>query len=234
MVEFRDEGDDGEVPDDLDALDDPARFRGYVDGLHDQARADRPRPAWRVPETHLWWVERDEYLGRLSIRHELTERLCEVNGHIGYVVRPSARRRGHATAMLAAALPRAAGLGIDPALVTCAPDNYASRTVIERNGGIPAGRSVERLRLWVPTGPVSTRRPRGRSPPPVTRPTRAADPGTDPRARASSSAQDHAASRAGEGPRTRCSRTTRLLSAAALVLFVPGCGASGERPGGTG
>ena len=39
-----------------------------------------------------------------SSRHDLLRR----GGHIGYDVRPSARRRGHATAMLAAALPLAA------------------------------------------------------------------------------------------------------------------------------
>jgi len=37
--------------------------------------------------------------------------------------------------MLAAALPPAAALGIDPAHVHCDYDNVASRRVIEKNGG---------------------------------------------------------------------------------------------------
>lgn len=37
----------------------------------------------------------------------------------GSFVRPSARGRGYAKAMLGAALPLVAGLGIDPAEVTC-------------------------------------------------------------------------------------------------------------------
>lgn len=45
----------------------------------------------------------EEYLGRLAIRHRLTPRLRTLGGHIGYDIRPSARQRGHATAMLAAA-----------------------------------------------------------------------------------------------------------------------------------
>jgi len=49
----------------------------------------------------LWWVDGSELLGRLSIRHELTDALRELGGHIGYVVRPSACRQGHANAMLA-------------------------------------------------------------------------------------------------------------------------------------
>jgi len=53
----------------------------------------------------LWWVDGSELLGRLSIRHELTDALRELGGHIGYVVRPSACRQGHANAMLAARCP---------------------------------------------------------------------------------------------------------------------------------
>jgi predicted acetyltransferase len=35
---------------------------------------------------------------------------------MGYDVRPAAHRKGHATAMLRAVLPRTYGLGIDPVL----------------------------------------------------------------------------------------------------------------------
>jgi predicted acetyltransferase len=52
-----------------------------------------------------------------------------------YDVRPSARRRGHATAMPAPALPVARGLGIDRVLVTCDVSNTGSRKVVEANGG---------------------------------------------------------------------------------------------------
>jgi hypothetical protein len=38
--------------------------------------------------------------------------------------------------MLAAALPVARSLGVDPALLTCDEDNTASRKVIEANGGV--------------------------------------------------------------------------------------------------
>ncbi|WP_030156288.1 MULTISPECIES: GNAT family N-acetyltransferase [unclassified Glycomyces] len=104
-----------------------------------------------VTMTMLWWVEGDTYLGRISIRHELNEHLREFGGHIGYDVRPSARRRGHATAMLAAALPRAAALGIDQALITCDTDNTGSRKAIERNGGRFEDQRGDKLRYWVPT-----------------------------------------------------------------------------------
>ncbi len=130
---------------------DPAAFARYVAGLRDQAREDAPRPAGWVPCTTLWWVDGAEYLGRLAIRHRLTRVLLEVGGHIGYDVRPTARRRGHATAMLRTALPVARGLGIDPALVTCDSDNVGSRKVIEANGGVFEDQRGDKLRFWVPT-----------------------------------------------------------------------------------
>ena len=61
------------------------------------------------------------------------------------------RHRGHATAMLAAALPLARTMGIDPALITCDVDNAISRRVIEANGGRYAGRDGNELHFWVPT-----------------------------------------------------------------------------------
>ncbi|WP_285550957.1 GNAT family N-acetyltransferase [Actinoplanes regularis] len=129
----------------------PEGFGAYVGRLHSQALADSPRPEGFVPSTTLWWVEDEHYLGRLAIRHRLTASLLEAGGHIGYDVRPSARRRGHATAMLRAALPVARGLGIASALVTCDLTNAASRKVIEANGGVFEDQRGEKLRFWVPT-----------------------------------------------------------------------------------
>jgi predicted acetyltransferase len=132
--------------------DAPAAFAGYVDALRSQALEDTPRPAGFVPSTTLWWVDGDRYLGRLAIRHRLTPNLLELGGHIGYDVRPTARRRGHATAMLRAALPVARALGIDSALVTCDVTNVASRRVIEANGGVFDDQRGVKLRFWMPTG----------------------------------------------------------------------------------
>ncbi|MGX6602459.1 GNAT family N-acetyltransferase [Micromonosporaceae bacterium Da 78-11] len=130
----------------------PSEFARFVAHVRSQERADTPRPTVCVPATTLWWLDDDEYLGRLTIRHRLSPgMLGERNGHIGYDVRPSARRRGHATAMLAAALPIAAGLGLPSALVTCDVTNEASRRTIERNGGVRTDPVDDKLRFWIPT-----------------------------------------------------------------------------------
>ncbi len=147
----------------VDQLADPAEFDRFTELIADQAD---PKVAIRpdlVHATTLWWVEERSYLGRLSIRHTLNQSLRTLGGHIGYSVRPSARRRGHATAMLRAGLPYANRLGIDPALVTCDDDNVASRKVIEACAGVPDERYENKLRYWVPTSvtaPASARRGR--------------------------------------------------------------------------
>ncbi len=81
-----------------------------------------------------WWVIAEEFIGRISLRPDLTPDVPHAN-HIGYAVRPSRRRQGHATAMLATALPTAFELGIDPVILVCAETNVTSRKVIQRNGG---------------------------------------------------------------------------------------------------
>jgi len=141
----------GEETHTVEELADPGAFVAFTRRLHDLSLPGTPRPEGKVPETLLWWVDGDEYLGRLSIRHQLTDALREFGGHIGYMVRPSARGQGHAGAMLAAALPIARDLGIDPALLTCDADNVGSRRVIESNGGVLEDQREDKLRFWVPT-----------------------------------------------------------------------------------
>jgi predicted acetyltransferase len=160
MAEFREEGRGG--PADHTMVGDEIRefgrrwsvpngFADYVDFLRSQALEESPRPDGYVPSTTLWWVDDEAYLGRIAIRHRLNPQLREVGGHIGYDVRPSARRRGHATAMLRDALPLARRLGIESALITCDVDNVASRKVIEGNGGVLEDQRGDKLRFWVPT-----------------------------------------------------------------------------------
>ena len=130
---------------------DPAAFAAFVDAVNADALDETPRPDSHVPCTTLWWVDGADYLGRLAIRHVLNDFLLDVGGHIGYDVRPTRRREGHATEMLRQALPWARGLGIDPALVTCDDDNVGSIRVIEAAGGeLEDVRGVKR-RYWVPT-----------------------------------------------------------------------------------
>lgn len=156
MAEFQAEGrgspdDDSMIGSELrgGGWDTVEGFAAFVATLRVDADPARPRPeGCRVPCT-TWWCDGSTYLGRIAIRRRLTERLLHVGGHIGYDVRPTARRQGHATEMLAAILPYARSLGIDAALSTCDVYNLAARRVIEANGGILENERQGTLRYWI-------------------------------------------------------------------------------------
>jgi predicted acetyltransferase len=126
-----------------------ADFACYVAILRDHATVPR-HPA--VLETHFWLVDDALYIGRVSIRHQLNDRLRRLGGHIGYDIRPSQRQRGYGQQILALALPQARAMDLKSVLLTCDSDNWPSRKIIESNGG------VFEDEIQLPDRPVPTRR----------------------------------------------------------------------------
>lgn len=109
----------------------------------------------RVGSSYFWITENDgdeadEVVGFLNLRHTLNEFLFNEGGHIGYSIKPSARRRGHASAALTLGLRVAGELGIAPVLVTCDVRNEGSRRTIERHGGVFEDERNGNLRFWIP------------------------------------------------------------------------------------
>jgi predicted acetyltransferase len=126
--------------------------RALVEELLAYADPDRQLPEDRVHCDYYWITDGpDAVVGFLALRHELNAWLLEEGGHIGYSVRPSRRREGHATRALTLALRRAAELGIERALVTCDDDNEASARTIERNGGVYEDTRNGKRRYWIDT-----------------------------------------------------------------------------------
>ena len=80
--------------------------------------------------------ERDILVGAVDIRHSLNEALLLDGGHIGDGVRPSERRKGYATAMIALALDECRKLGIEKVLMVCNKENTGSAKSIQNNGGV--------------------------------------------------------------------------------------------------
>lgn len=118
-------------------------FDGYV------AQQRSVRVKWGVPCTTFWYISGEHYLGTLIIRHRLTPELAEAGGHVGYHVVTPWRRQGHATGMLAAGLAECERLGLRRILLSCTPDNEASRRVILTNGGVPDGQRRGEDRFWI-------------------------------------------------------------------------------------
>jgi len=122
----------------------------------DRFVAGRDLPPNRVPQDYYLLYRGDRLLGGVRVRRRLIPILRRDGGHIGYEVRPSARNRGHATAMLGLALERARRRGLPRVLVTVAEANPASWKVVEKFGPYRDGTSIspqdqQRMRrYWIP------------------------------------------------------------------------------------
>lgn len=133
---------------------DVERFDEYVRQL-ELAAHGTGLPFGIVPSSTYWLVRDATILGFSKLRHYLTPELERHGGHIGYYIRPSERRQGYGSLLLALTLEKARGLGLRRVLVTCDTDNVGSVGVIQRNGGkleneeISAASGMPIFRFWV-------------------------------------------------------------------------------------
>jgi predicted acetyltransferase len=114
---------------------DPADFQGMLTFIENNSNGKDLPEGW-VPDSTYWLVSDNQIIvGAVNIRHALTEDLKNAGGHIGYGIRPSARRNGFATQILALSLDKAKDLGIEEVLVVCDEGNIGSEKTILKNGG---------------------------------------------------------------------------------------------------
>ncbi len=110
-------------------------LEGYIQRARD-GRQGKNLPNGYVPWTDYWLVEGNHFLGHLSFRHELSDWLKRIGGHIGYDIRPSERGKGYGSLILKLGLEKAKELGLENVLITCQVGNTASKKIIEKNGGV--------------------------------------------------------------------------------------------------
>lgn len=138
-----------------DDVDSPTGFAAWVTRLIHESAQVTAADDHRTRCTYRWITESDHVLGGIALRHELNN-FVQQAGHIGYGIRPSARRRGLATWALGQMLNEAQAQHLGRLLIVCAVDNAASAKVIERNGGVLEGIRDTELgparRYWITLG----------------------------------------------------------------------------------
>jgi predicted acetyltransferase len=133
-------------------------FAAFIDELRaERGHPHQPFQHWvePVPETVLWMVRDENYLGEIEIRHRLNWHLEKWGGHIHFSIRPSERNKGFGRKLLAKGKPFANYLGIERALITVAPTNLPAIRVCEACGATASGTTPatdqfpERLLYWL-------------------------------------------------------------------------------------
>ncbi|GAA0585219.1 GNAT family N-acetyltransferase [Paractinoplanes ferrugineus] len=118
-----------------DDVDTPAGFRSWVDRLTFDEDTTQEHDNGHV---HRWMVEDGRVLGGIVLRWELDGTPPPL-GHIGFGVRPSARRRGVAGWALRHMLDEARRAGLSRVMLMCTTANEPSARTIERGGGVLDG-----------------------------------------------------------------------------------------------
>lgn len=122
-----------------DALTD---FDGFMRYLREMAAGRNLEPGHVRQVTYWLTDDAGRILGCSRLRTRLTPTLAYHGGHIGYDVRPSERRKGYGTRLLALTLEKARKMGLNRLLLTCDDDNVGSARIIERNGGVLQDRII--------------------------------------------------------------------------------------------
>ncbi len=122
----------------LDFKDVNENFEDFIKKLNEgKKHLHKPYDDWvePVPETVLWLVKDDEFIGTLNVRHRLNWHLEKWGGHINFVIRPSMRGKGFGRKILQKGVPYVCYLGVDRALVTVDPKNEPAIKIVEHCGG---------------------------------------------------------------------------------------------------
>ncbi|MBW9205357.1 GNAT family N-acetyltransferase [Mumia sp. zg.B17] len=152
VTEFDGDGLDGSGSWKVDGFGpDRASFDALLEIAAAEADASRRLPEGLVHCDAYWITDpADTVIGFMALRHSLaTDFLRTEGGHIGYSVRPSRRRQGHASRALGLVLDRARERQLDRILVTCDESNTASAHTIESQGGVFENHVGVKRRDWI-------------------------------------------------------------------------------------
>lgn len=107
-------------------------FAEYKSDCEDK-RSGKNLPSDYVPNTYLWLIYNEKFIGIYDVRHNLTKYLKISGGHIAYSIIPSARRKGFAAQGLKLCCKYAHNkLNIKEVLISCNATNIASYKTMKK------------------------------------------------------------------------------------------------------
>lgn len=116
-------------------LDQMDNYEEWLKSVQDNANLQTVKEGWVLSDVFFAIRKSDQKIvGIINLRYELNEFLKNF-GHCGYSVRPSERKKGYASEMLAQACQHAKQKGLDHLQLSADQNNTASIQTILKNGG---------------------------------------------------------------------------------------------------
>lgn len=116
-------------------LDNMDSYEEWLASITDNQSADTVNPDWVVTDTFFAVDGNEKIVGIIDLRHTLNDFLKDF-GNSGYSVRPTERKKGYATKMLAMIKEVAKDAGLGRLQLSVERDNEPSIKTIVNNGGV--------------------------------------------------------------------------------------------------
>ncbi len=110
-------------------------YEDYLIELEHNKNMKLYKPEYEDQTTFVLVDDNNHIYGGVDIRHKLNDNLLKFGGNIGYLIRPSERRKGYGTLILKLVLKECKKLGMKKVLVSCREENIWSAKIIEKNNG---------------------------------------------------------------------------------------------------
>lgn len=122
----------------LDKIYDGYTFEEALERCLNMKNEEYAKSINRVPGKTFLLIRKNDnkIVGTINIRWNLSEKMLEFGGHIGYGIRPIERRKGYNKIQLYLVLLEAQKLNLDKVMIDCSVDNLGSDKTIKALGGI--------------------------------------------------------------------------------------------------
>ena len=122
----------------LDKIYDGYTFEEALERCLNMKNEEYAKSINRVPGKTFLLIRKNDnkIVGTINIRWNLSEKMLEFGGHIGYGIRPTERRKGYNKIQLYLVLLEAQKLNVDKVMIDCSVDNLGSDKTIKALGGI--------------------------------------------------------------------------------------------------